>query len=61
MYISVPAVSQICHPIINSRFDLKKYPQLLGLQLADNYVGELQIDILIGAVYYWTFMTGEVK
>ena len=39
------------------------YPHLQGLQLADSSHGklDLEVDCLIGADHYWSFMTNEVK
>ena len=52
----------ICSPV-NSEVRIEDYPHLKDLELADfdpNSNGEKSIDILVGADFYWQFVTGEV-
>ena len=50
----------ICSPISNQVVDVavEKYPHLQGLTLADEVDSshDAEIDILIGADYYWNFV-----
>ena len=60
-------VPTICSPINNQsiKVALEEYPHLCGLNLADssNLSGDndVEVDILIGADYYWKFVTGTIK
>ena len=61
--ISVLVVPQLAAPLQNSmRMELTKLPYLKGLQLAhpvtedDNF----EINVLVGADYYWTFVQDQV-
>ena len=60
------SVPTICSPISNQsiKVALEEYPHL-GLNLADTpsmSVGtDVEVDILIGADYYWKFVTGTTK
>ena len=50
----------ICSPMA-TRVDIKAYPHLQGLQLADNFnSSDREIDLLIGADYYHEFVTGDI-
>ena len=53
-------VNEICHPLANQEINLakKSYPYLVDLDLADSNPENLNmdIDILIGADYYWQFI-----
>ena len=53
-------VNEICHPLVNQEINLAKqsYPYLVGLDLADSNPENLNmdIDILIGADFYWQFI-----
>ena len=64
VYISAYVVPVICAPISNQliEFTQANYPHLQCLRLADNFHGdeELNIDILIGAGFYWHFFSGSV-
>ena len=61
------SVPTICSPISNQsiKVALEEYPHLHGLNLADTpsmSVGtDVEVDILIGADYYWKFVTGTTK
>ena len=61
IYLDAYAVPTICQPIVNQPFDWSKYPHLKGVIFSDECVGELGIDILIGADFYWRLITGEVR
>ena len=51
----------ICSPMA-TRVDLKAYPHLQGLQLADSFSSpsDREIGLLIGADYYHEFVTGDI-
>ena len=52
------------NPISNQSIDLhqRQYSHLQSLKLADKitHSSDLHIDLLIGADYYWSLVTGEV-
>nr|XP_047144811.1 uncharacterized protein LOC100214846 [Hydra vulgaris] len=52
----------ICSPIINQRIDLAKlqHTELANIPIADDLKDGKEIDILIGANYYWNFVTGQL-
>ena len=60
-------VPTICSPISNQsiKVALEEYPHLCGLNLADSSTlsgdNDVEVDILIGADYYWKFVTGTIK
>ena len=64
VYVSAYVVPTICAPISNQiiQFAQENYPHLHGLELADNVRGskELAVDLLIGADFYWHFITDVV-
>ena len=55
----------ICSPLSNQLITVAQdsYLHLQGLQLANSSHGKLnlEVDCLIGADHYWSFMTNEVK
>ena len=57
----------ICSPISNQsiKVALEEYPHLCGLNLADTSTlsgdNDVEVDILIGADYYWKLVTGTIK
>ena len=57
-------VSHICYPIEQQVINIAKaeYTHLQTLSMADENPENfpLRIDILVGASYYWDFMTGEI-
>ena len=57
-------MSVICAPLQNQCIELSRdnIPHLQGLELADNSFGysELEIDLLVGADFYWTSITGHI-
>ena len=56
------AIDKICAPLQDIKIDLSKYQHLQGIKLADTYQsGKEQVDILIGADYYYKIIEGEVK
>ncbi|XP_028415550.1 uncharacterized protein LOC114538622 [Dendronephthya gigantea] len=66
MLMDAYSVPTICSPISNQsiKVALEEYPHLRGLNLADNpgmSDDDVQVDILIGADYYWKFITGTTK
>ncbi|XP_002168036.3 uncharacterized protein LOC100203217 [Hydra vulgaris] len=52
----------ICSPIINQRIDLAKlqHTELANIPIADDLKDGKEINILIGANYYWNFVTGQL-
>ena len=64
IYVSTYVVPVICAPISNQiiEFTQANYPHLQNLRFADNSHGseQLGIDILIGADFYWHFVSGSV-
>ena len=65
MYLNTYTVPFICFPVSNQCIDLaqKNYPHLMDLKLADSSEGtfDSEVDCMIGADYYWTVVTNEVK
>ena len=65
LYVNAFSVPVICSPISNQAVELavKQYPHLRGLNLADNSSpsNEVDIDILIGADFYWNFVSNESR
>ena len=65
MYLNAYTVPFICSPVSNQCIDLaqKNYPHLMDLKLADSSEGTLDLEVhcMIGADYYWTLVTDEVK
>ena len=63
--IEVFVVPMICGPVTNQVINLAKMNHLEfhGLTFADNsdHSTTLEIDILIGANFYWNFVTGLIK
>ena len=61
------SVPTICSPISNQsiKVALEEYPHLRGLNLADtpsmSDSSDVEVDILIGADYYWKIITGTTK
>lgn len=55
LYVNAYSVPTICNPLSNQAVHLQ------DLKLADNLDArsEVEIDVLIGADYYWNFFTGE--
>ena len=64
VYVTAYVVPTICSPISNQSIDLHQhqYSHLQSLKLADEitHSSDLHIDLLIGADYYWSLVTGEV-
>ena len=68
-YITMDAYSvpTNCSPISNQsiKVALEEYPHLRGLNLADTPSmsdgSDVEVGILIGADYYWKFITGTTK
>ena len=63
--IEALVVPTICSPLSSQTIDLAKeqYPHIQNLSLADTNIhnDDLNVDILIGANYYWNFITGAIK
>ena len=49
----------------STKVAIEEYPHLYGLKLADNSSmptdGDVEEDIMIGADYYWKFVTGTTR
>ena len=64
LYLTANTVPVICAPLQKQYIELSRdnIPHLQGLKLADNSFGhsELEIDLLVGADIYWTFITGRI-
>ena len=57
-------VPHICEPITYQPLPecVKLFPHLADLELADDQIGDSrEVDILIGADFYWCFVTGEIR
>jgi hypothetical protein len=65
LYVNAFSVPVICIPISNQAVEVavEKYPHLNGLDLADNSSpsSDVDIDILIGAAFYWNFVSNESR
>ena len=65
LYVNAYSVPTICSSLKNQAVELAvhKYPHLQGLKLADIPAtsSEIEVDVLIGADYYWNFITGTVR
>lgn len=65
LYVNAYCVPTICSPLSDQavRVAVQNYPHLQGLELADvpNKPGEVEVDVLIGADYYWNFFTGVAR
>ena len=65
LYVNAFSVPVICSPISNQAVELavKQYPHLSGSNLADNSSpsNDVNIDILIGADFYWNFVSNESR
>ena len=63
VYIDAYVVPLICSPVSNQciEFARNNYPHLIDLPLADNSTGEtsLEIELLIGADYYYSLVFGQ--
>lgn len=66
--VNAYAVPIICSPLQNQavNFAASSYPHLHGLPLADSISADengdhVEVDVLIGADYYWHFLTGALK
>jgi len=62
--ISINALcNDICHPLKNYRYEIKDLHEFENVQIADaglEFNETLKVDILIGADYYWKFVTNEL-
>ena len=68
LYVNAYAVPIICSPLQNQAvsFAASTYQHLSGLLLADSISADenesnVEVDVLIGADYYWHFLTGAIK
>ena len=64
LYLTANTVPVICASLQNQCIELSRdnIPHIQGLELADNSFGhsELEIDLQVGADFYWTFITGRI-
>ena len=68
LYVNAYAFPIICSPLQNEavNFAASTYQHLSGLLLADSISADenenkVAVDVLIGADYYWHFLTGAIK
>ena len=65
LYINAYSVPTICPAISNQsvKIAIEKYSHLKGLELADTptHTGDVEVDLLIGADYYWNFFDGLTR
>lgn len=65
MTMSLFVVLMVCEPLVSQPIDvcISQNPQLAGLELADwaGQESELEIDVRIGADYYWDLVTGAMS
>ena len=55
-------IDKICTPLEPVEISLESYPHLQSLILADSYPrGPVNVDIFIGADFYFSFMSGKCK
>ena len=56
-------VPLVCSPLSGQRIDFVKtmFPCLASLDLADKGNGDSEIDLLIGADFYWYIIEGELR
>ncbi|KAL9954332.1 hypothetical protein ACROYT_G041854 [Oculina patagonica] len=55
-------IPNICNPLGPVKLNLKDNPHLQGLTFADSYPrNSVQVDVLIGADHYYSFVTGICK
>ena len=56
------AIPKICNPLGPVQLDFRKNSHLQGLTLADSYHHDaVQVDVLIDADFYYSFVTGLYK
>ena len=64
VFVNAYEVELICGPIANQTIEIaqQSYPHLQGLPLADYSRGDedLEVDIMIGADYYWSIVQNHV-
>lgn len=64
VFVNAYGVDLVCGPIANQTIEVaqQSYPHLHGLPLADCFYGEeeLEIDVMIGADYYWSVVQNHV-
>ena len=48
----------ICSPL-PAKVNIREYPHLHGLQMADSSKDDQPIDLLIGSDYYWDFVEAD--
>ena len=63
MYMTGFSMPYICSPLKGQRVDLVeiRYPEIKNLELSDVGEGNQEIEILIGADYYWAVVDGEIQ
>ena len=63
LYMTGYAVPHICSPLSGQKVDNveKLFPTLKGLEISDSRQGDEDINLLIGADYYWSVVEGRVK
>ena len=65
LYAKGYVVPTICNPICSQTIEaaVEKYPHLQGLCLAEKSysTNEVEVDVLLGADYYWNFVTNIIR
>ena len=62
MKMEALAIPKICNQLGPVKLNLHENPHLKGLSFADSYPRDaVEIDVLIGADYYYSFVTGSCK
>ena len=60
--IEALTIDKICTPVEPVKVSVENYPHLKSLMLADSYPrGSVNVDVLIGADFYFSFMSGKCK
>ena len=58
--MEAPTMDKVCMPLDPVELNLEKHPHLRNLMFSDLYPrGSVDIDVLIGADYYFSFVTGN--
>ena len=67
LYINAHTLPLICSPIQNQaiQFAVKSYDHLSHIELSDSMKFShnlgMDVDLLIGSDFYWSFHTGEIR
>ena len=63
VYVNGFCVDKLCDPLINQPIQIAKenFEHLKDLELADSGDGGLEVDILLGADFYWEIVSGNMR